>query len=105
MMNRLSRVPCARTLMGLGPWGSAALQPRAGSPPEHLGWGARLYAAARSRGLRRLLREIAQEPGKDPQGNMKDSPPNMRAPQANMEAAQANMRGPQANMEGSQANM
>jgi hypothetical protein len=37
-----------------GSWGSAAaaLHPRAGSPAEHLGWGARLYAAATLRGLR-----------------------------------------------------
>src|SRR5688500_10667313 len=33
-------------------WGSAALHPRAGSPAEHLGWGARLYAVTRSAGLR-----------------------------------------------------
>jgi hypothetical protein len=32
-------------------WGSAALHPRAGSPAEHLGWGARLYAFATLRGL------------------------------------------------------
>jgi len=31
-------------------WGSAALHPRAGSPAEHLGWGARLYAIATLRG-------------------------------------------------------
>jgi hypothetical protein len=41
---------------GCGPWmccswGSATLHPRAGSPAEHLGWGARLYAIARYRGL------------------------------------------------------
>jgi len=34
-----------------GSWGFAALQPRAGSPAEHLGWGARLYAVARYRRL------------------------------------------------------
>ncbi len=33
----------------LGPWGS---RPRAGSPAEHLGWGARLYAVACSRRLK-----------------------------------------------------
>jgi hypothetical protein len=27
-------------------WGSASLHPRAGSPTEQLGWGARLYAVA-----------------------------------------------------------
>ena len=32
-------------------WGCAALHPRAGSPAEQLGWGARLYAVARYRGL------------------------------------------------------
>src|SRR6185436_9277315 len=31
-------------------WGSASLHPRAGSPAEHLGWGARLYAITRSAG-------------------------------------------------------
>ena len=35
-------------------WGSAALHPRAGSPAEHLGWGARLYAVAALRGLRQI---------------------------------------------------
>jgi hypothetical protein len=38
----------------IGSWGSAALHPRAGSPAEHLGWGARLYAVARYRGLGRI---------------------------------------------------
>jgi len=33
-------------------WGYAALHPRAGSPAEHLGWGARLYAFATLRGLK-----------------------------------------------------
>ncbi len=37
-----------------GSWGSAALHPRAGSPAEHLGWGARLYAVAALRGLRQI---------------------------------------------------
>jgi hypothetical protein len=33
-------------------WGSAPLHPRAGSPAEHLGWGARLYAFTRCAGFR-----------------------------------------------------
>jgi hypothetical protein len=37
-------------LMRVCTWGSAALHPRAGSPAEHLGWGARLYAFARYAG-------------------------------------------------------
>ncbi len=37
-----------------GSWGSAALHSRAGSPAEHLGWGARLYAVAALRGLRQI---------------------------------------------------
>ena len=40
-----------------GSWGfarKASLHPRAGSPAEHLGWGARLYALAALRGLRQI---------------------------------------------------
>jgi len=54
-MSRLSAASRATTRVFHGSWGSAckaSLHPRAGSPAEHLGWGARLYAAAALRGLR-----------------------------------------------------
>src|SRR6185503_17942720 len=47
----LSPTPRAGSIFKPLTWGSAALHPRAGSPAEHLGWGARLYAIARYRGL------------------------------------------------------
>ena len=39
----------------LSSWGYASLHPSAGSPAEHLGWGARLYAVGRFAGLLRLV--------------------------------------------------
>src|SRR5688500_14973016 len=54
---RASRLGCetlrCHPLRGLR-IGFAALHPRAGSPAEHLGWGARLYAVAALRGLRQF---------------------------------------------------
>ena len=51
MMIRLSPAPRASDIFHDGSWGFAALHPRAGPPAEQLGWGARLYALARFRGL------------------------------------------------------
>ncbi len=50
MMIRLSAAPRTLSIFDTGPWGFAALHPRAGSPAEQLGWGARLYALGRSAG-------------------------------------------------------
>ena len=51
VMIRLSAAPRALNNFHNASWGSAPLHPRAGSPAEHLGWGARLYAIATLRGL------------------------------------------------------
>ncbi len=44
-------------------WGFASLHPRAGSPAEHLGWGARLYAVAALRGLKAIVRYASKPYG------------------------------------------
>ena len=54
MMNdsclELAHASRARSSYLVVTWGSASLHPRAGSPAEHLGWGARLYAFTRYAG-------------------------------------------------------
>src|SRR5438552_17367102 len=49
----LSHASRAQFSYGALSWGSASLHPRAGSPAEQLGWGARLYASTRCAGFAR----------------------------------------------------
>ena len=45
----------------MGSWGFAALHPRAGSPAEQLGWGARLYAVSRSAGFENVSMGVSNK--------------------------------------------